>query len=330
LTKILESLAVALAGLAVGVNATAQISGPRPAAVVLRWNAPSECPTGDQVLHDARTLAAGRGATASRHPVTVDAVVARLAADRWSVTLAIGAAQRRIEASSCAQLARAAALFVALLMEPSTGAPDETAPDLGLSPQSPPSPTPRPAAPTPVAGRDAPAPPRRAREVSLLAAVGLIIDSAVMPRAELLGAVEVGIRYRRLEAELQAIAGPAQEKMIDGAAGARLRPVSAALRPCYAPLITPRFRLGLCAEGEVGWIHAEGVGLGRVRATDAAWVSLGGELAASWAVGANFEARLGAGALVPVLRPNFELTGLGSVFEQGVALRAETAAVIRF
>jgi hypothetical protein len=33
---------------------------------------------------------------------------------------------------------------------------------------------------------------------------------------------------------------------------------------------------------------------------------------------------------MPVIRPSFELTGLGRVFEPGLAVRAGTAAVIRF
>jgi hypothetical protein len=328
MTKRLASLSVALAGLAAAMSATAEIPRPEPAPVVLRWQAPSECPTGEQVLKDARTLAAGRDEAASGAPVTVDAVVERLAAARWSLTLAIGRAQRRIEASSCKQLARAAALYVALIMEPSVGAPAEST--ASASPPPAPSPAPSPAPPAPLASRDVPARPRSQREVSMLAAAGLLVDSATMPRTELLGLLELGARYRRLDLTVRALAGPAQETTIMGDAGARLRPMSAALRPCYAVLVTHPFRLGACAEGEMGWIHAEGIGVAQVRTSDAVGMSLGGEVAASWAVGTNFEWRLGAGVLVPVIRPRFELTGVGSVFEPGLALRAETSAVFRF
>jgi hypothetical protein len=320
MTKLLGTFTAALACVAATVTANGQVPGPPP-AVVLRWNAPSECPNGDQVLADARTLASGRYTTASDHPITVDALVQRLAANRWSLVIAIGSAHQRVEASSCAQLARAGALFVALLMDPSIGAPVVSAPEAGPSAQSPPSPAPIPS-PRPAAGHP--------REVSVLVAAGLMIDSATMPHAALFGVFEGGIGYRQLEVTLGAAAGTTQETTIDGTAGARLRPMSVTLTSCYAALVTRRLRFGPCAEGEVGWIHAEGMGLAQTRATDAAWVSFGGGLAASWVLGTHLEARLDAGAMVPVLSPTFELTGLGRVFEPGFSLRVGTAAVIRF
>jgi hypothetical protein len=310
-------LAAALAGLAVAATTAARTSGAEPAAVALQWSAPPECPTGDQVLDDARTLAAHRDVNGSRSPVTVAAVVERLAEGRWALTLAIGAAQRRLEASSCAQLARAGALFVALVMDPSHGdSPGETGADAGPSPPPPPAPAP------------ATAPARR--EVLVLVAAGVMLESGTLPRAEPLGALDVGIRYRRMEVSLRGAAGPAQDKTIAGGVGARLRPLSAMLAPCYAPLVTGRLRLGPCVWGEVGSMHAEGIGLSQPRTADATWVSVGGELAAWLGLGANFEARLGAGVLVPVVRPNFELIEVGSVFEPGVGVRASIAAVARF
>jgi hypothetical protein len=312
-----RSLAAALAGLAAAATSAAQAYGAEPAAVVLRWSAPPECPRGDQVLDDARSLAPHRDVTGPRNAVTVEAVVERLDEGRWALTLAIGAAQRRVEASSCAQLARASALFVALVMDPShADSPGEAASDAGLS-----SPPPPAAAPTTAPAR---------REVLVLAAAGLTLESGTLPRAEPFGALDIGVRYRRMEVSLRGAAGPAQDKTIAGGAGVRLRPLGVTLAPCWAPLVTGRFRLGPCVWGEVGWMHAEGIGVSQSRTTDATWVSLGGELAAWLGLGANFEARLGAGVLEPVVRPNFKLTDVGSVFEPGLAVRAGTAAVVRF
>jgi hypothetical protein len=324
--RTLGSLAAVLGGLAIAASVAAQTAAPNPEAIVLRWSAPEECPTGAQVLDDARTLALHRDASAPGSPITVDAVVERRAEGRWSLTLAIGAARQTLEASSCAQLARAGALFVALLMDPShRDPPADAASDAGAP--SPPAPAPLAAPPAPIAARDARA---GQREVAVLAAAGVMIDVGTLPRAELLGALEVGIRYRRVEVSLQGTAGSSQDKTVNGPTGARLRPLSAMLTPCYAPLVAGPLRLGPCARGEVGWIHAEGIGVSPSRVTDAAWFSLGGELAAWLRLSAHFEARVGAGFLVPVVRPNFELTGLGSVFEPAVALRAGTAVVLRF
>jgi hypothetical protein len=337
---------VAGLGVAGVTGAAAEPPGPEsPATVVLRWNAPSECPTGDHVLDDARSLAANRGASAPsgpsgtspsagalpppKKPVEVDGVAERLAADRWALTLTIGARERRLEAASCAQLARAGALFLAVVMDPTfdeaalgeraPGAQGEAVPDAG-----PPVPSAPSAPPTPPA-------PSGKREVSGLVAATFMIDVGTLPRAEPLGVLELGIRYRRFEVTLQGAAGPSQDKMLDSGVGARMRPQSAMLVPCFAALALDRFRLAPCARGELGWIHVDGIDVSQARATDAVWVSAGGELSAWWLIGANFEARIGAGLLVPVVRPTFEVTGAGTVFEPGmIALRAATAVVMRF
>jgi hypothetical protein len=84
-------------------------------------------------------------------------------------------------------------------------------------------------------------------------------------------------------------------------------------------------------------MHAQGIGLTETRSADAMWVSVGGELSAWWVLSANVEARIGAGALVPVVHPKLDLIGLdggmsvGNVFQPAAAaFRAATAAVFRF
>ena len=345
--KVLGSLGAGLAGVAIAMRAAAQTVGPeREPAIALGWDAPAECPTRDQVLSDVRSLAVRRGAAAPTKSIAVEAVVEKRAADRWSLTLAVGSAQQRLEASTCAQLARAAALFVALVLDPSSRERARAAPGAPAAATGPPLPAPVPA-PVPALAPPGAAPmatdetAARPREVSVLAAAGFLIDVGTLPRAEPLAALEVGIRYRRAEITLQGGAGTAQDVTTNGAAGAVLTPVSVTLTPCYAPLATSHLRLGPCAQGEVGWIHAQGVNLSQAGPTSAGWFSLGGELVAWWAIGAHFEARLGAGVLVPVVRPNFEVAGYplpgrgygtspNSLFEPGIALRAGTAAVIRF
>jgi hypothetical protein len=328
--KIYGALAAVLAIVAVVTSVAAQTSGTqREPLVVLRWEAPPECPTEDQVLNDARTLATHQDATAATRPIpVVEAVVERPDAARWTLTLAVGPAQQRLEAASCAQLARATALFIALMVDASGGeAPHAPAGPLSIdavpaaaspAPESVPA---KQAAARDVGGR---------REVLVLAAVGPTIDAGTLPRPELLGVLQVGMRYRRVEITLEGAAGTAQDTTISGVAGYRLNPLTVSLAPCYAPLVTLRLRLGPCAQVEVGVIQAEGVGVSQPRSADAALLSFGGELVAWLVLGAHFEVRLGVGVLLPAVRPNFELTGPGSVFEPGVAVRAGTAAVVRF
>jgi hypothetical protein len=294
----------------------------------LHWNAPPECPTGEQVMQDARTLAKRRGAIQPTASTVVDAVVERQAEGRWGLTLAIGSAKQHVAASSCAQLARAGALFVALILDSSSGQvasegePPRAASDAPTPPAQEPARAPAPEPLIPVR--------RAGREVSLLIGAGLGIDVGTLPRAEPLGTFEVGIRYRRVEASVQGSAGPAQDEIRPGGAGVRLRPVSALFTPCYAPFVTGHLRLGPCARAEVGWLHAQALGVSNGRSVNSAWLACGAELASWLVLGEHFEARLGAGVLVPIERPNFLLTGIGGVFEPGVALRTELAALLRF
>jgi hypothetical protein len=277
-------------------------------------------------MQDARTLAKRRGANPPNATTVLDAVVERQAEGRWGLTLAIGSAKQHVAASSCAQLARAGALFVALILDSSSG---QVASDGEARPRAASD------APTLPAQEPARAPARvpvhtAGREVSLLIGAGLGIDVGTLPRAEPLGTFEVGIRYRRVEASVQGSAGPAQDEIRPGGAGVRLRPVSALFTPCYAPFVTGHLRLGPCARAEVGWLHAQARGVSNGRSVNSAWLACGAELASWLVLGEHFEARLGAGVLVPIERPNFLLTGIGRVFEPGVALRTELAALLRF
>src|SRR5258708_6839277 len=119
---------------------TAAADGPiRHRAIRLAWWAPHECPSAGDVIADARGLVKDQEALEQGPPITVDAVVGRGAAGRWTLTLAVGGAKQRLEASTCADLARAGALFLALLMDPESG---PSAP-----PPAPPQPAPSPPAP---------------------------------------------------------------------------------------------------------------------------------------------------------------------------------------
>jgi hypothetical protein len=70
--------------------------------------------------------------------------------------------------------------------------------------------------------------------------------------------------------------------------------------------------------------------LGAVRRDPLGRLDLILEAALGLTVDDRFEVRVDVAALVPVVRPNFDLTRVATVFEPGVAIRAGTAAVVRF
>lgn len=315
----------------------------RDGTIRLAWKAPPDCPRASEVLADARSLLVRREAPAGRGPIAVDAVAARAAGNRWTLTLAVGSAAQQLEAASCTDLARAGALFLALLMvpdgEPSTSTPTSQprAPaPAATTAATPPSVTPskpNAAALVPETATDSRTDRARSaggREPSLLVAAGTAIDVGTLPHAGVLALVAVGIRIQRLELMLEGAAAPPEDTSVGGSLGARLMAVSATFKPCYAAWIRGLMRLGPCLPIEGGWIHGEGTGIAQSRSSDSFWWSLGGAVALSLALHDRFEARVDFAALVPLIRPDFTVTGAGRVFEPGVAFRGGTTAVVRF
>jgi hypothetical protein len=129
---------------------------------------------------------------------------------------------------------------------------------------------------------------------------------------------------------LEGAVAPPEDTSVDGAAGARLMAASATFKPCYAVLARGRVRLEPCLPIEVGWIHGQGIGIAQSRSSDSFWWSVGGAIALWLDLGSRLEARVDVAALAPLVRPNFTLAGLGSVFSPGVAVRPGATAIIRF
>ena len=166
--------------------------------------------------------------------------------------------------------------------------------------------------------------------LSPLVAAGVALDLGTLPRAGVLGVIAGGVRVRRFDVMLEGAVGPAEDTSVDGAAGARLMAASATFKPCYAVLSRGRVRLEPCLPIEVGWIHGQGIGIAQSRSSDSFWSSVGGAIALWLDLGSRLEARVDVAVLAPLVRPNFTLTGLGSVFAPSVAVRPGATAVIRF
>jgi hypothetical protein len=340
--SIVAALSAALA-LATMTQAAAADGALRARPIRLTWRAPPECPSGGDVLADAHSLATHREAPEEGTPMTVAAVVRRVAGDRWTLTLDVGGAKQRFEASTCAEVARAGALVLALLTDPESG-PSTPAP----APQPPVPAAPAPsAAPAASTGASKPTSVPFTPEIavdfkpetatlggsgvaSMLAAAGIAVDVGTLPHASVFGVIAGGVRIQRLDVMLEGAAGPPEDTSLDGAAGARLMAASATVKPCYAVLTRGRVRLEPCLPLEVGWIHGQGIGITESRASDSFWWSVGGAIALWLDLGSRFEARVDVAALAPLVRPNFTLTGLGSVFSPIVTVRSGATVAIRF
>jgi hypothetical protein len=281
--------------LAAFVTAISARAGAKPLALELVWNAPQGCPDSAQVLAAIHRLT-GTTEVSGAPALWVQGNVERRG-DTLVLKLVWRTAsmqtERSMESSSCDELARAAALVVALAADPSAAQSVTTEPD--------PPPEPAPFAPKmQTEARAAKAPPRsrtadqsagsplftapasRAGDFNSYQARGarpesdtrgtlraqLALDAGSLPRAAegaaLGGSLEFG------SASLQAIVSlfvPQEKAATEGAA--ELWFGALAIHPCWAWSLS-RLRLGPCAAVELDLLLGQGKGVD-FRQQGAAW-----------------------------------------------------------
>lgn len=297
-------------GLLWPLGASAQSNSPE--LFRLSWSVPDECPSDAEVRQELQRLL---GASTASPGGRVDAT-ARISAAKGGFELEIALGQddqlrtRRLAAPHCEELGHAAALIVALAVDPSLtigGAEklSEVVPAPCPAPPATPkatSPAPAPAPRCPVCpGCPAPAPDWHA--AALLAAS---ISYGELPQA--LPRVSVGAAYRAdphwLEVSLS-VAFASTGFRSDGN-GATFWQWYATPRYC----VQARFgttRVGPCASTEVGLIKAAGFGVEQPKTQRRWWVAPGLGLQAAWRLQSGAELLVGGDLLVAATRTSFEL-----------------------
>jgi hypothetical protein len=234
-------------------------------SVTLTWKAPAGCPSEAEVLIGvARVLDEGRR---DRVAVTARVDVERTRPSRWrglvSLDTADGRGDRVFEAESCAAVASAAALIIAVTAE---GAASERAPAEPRPRAPPPAPAAAPSPPMVIQGaRATAAPSRPAPRSELMVAAAAVMDVGVMPDGPAGGGeVSLGIGLGRAGWRLRASIGgayfPAQTTMLAaGGEGGRFALLSLSLRACGLAA-RGRFEAGPCLGGQLDRMSASGVG----------------------------------------------------------------------
>lgn len=258
----------ALLALALALPRVAAAQG----APVLAWTAPATCPTGDVVL--SRVAALRPGFALDRSTLRATATVTPAPRGRWRVRVRTAVSddvgERVLEARTCAQLAEATAVVLALALD---AAPE--APPLAVRPSLPesveqiddPEAPPRPPPPPP------PPPPVRTR-------VDLGLDGTVDPVALGGPAVLVGLHAALSRGAFRGelALAPMLPARLDGprtGTGADLLAASATLRGC-AVRARAVVSLGLCATVVGGAVWATAFGFQRNDATAWPWLAAGG------------------------------------------------------
>lgn len=273
-----------------------------PSAIAITWTAPEGCPGADEIKAEVRRMAGAAAPTAEA--TEVHATVLRDPGNAWQLTLTtkVGARQgeRKLGASDCAELGRAAALVIALMINPA--ADPSAAPPVVTPPPAPP-----PAPPPP------PEPPRASR-FALGAAV--LVGSGQLPD----GAIGLGARFAvgggAFSAQLRGDlwfprdAGSAAKPSAGGSFGA----VDLGLGGCLTARPDRRLGPNICAGAAVTGTHATGFGVNNPGA--ATVISAGAFLEGALRVKLTTRnaLRVGIEALAPFERPSFALAGVGTVF----------------
>jgi hypothetical protein len=201
---------------------------------------------------------------------------------------------------TCAELAKATALTLALLFDSDVAAVKKSPEPVPIAPPAPPPPPP-----------SLPEPPHDRRDVTLsLGAVGL---AGVLRPASPAAAAEVGFAGTRWRMGLGALwALPQTLDLGPGTVNEQL--VSGSVRSCFAPYRQGALRVDACAGAFVGLVTGDAKGFTTNARHTRPWVAVPVEIVlAGWTTPVGWE--LGVSGLIPVRRQDFEITGLGVAYK---------------
>jgi hypothetical protein len=285
----------------------------------LSWDAPAECPGGDQVRGQIERLLPT--AATAQPPLEVQAVVTAIDGGGWRLRMQTRRGdqqgERELTSESCAALAESAAVIVGLMLNPMTLLPAAPAPI------EPPAAASVPSAATTLAA------PRFSRFV--LGVEGSL-ERGPLPRADGAVGILVGMRgsawrvdwvtrFRWPEREMAGTAGTA---------GGDFWLLSAALRGCWV-IGAGRVRGGPCGQVDAGALRGRSFGVRAPNRAWAPWLAVGAGPQISLSLTARWALRATGQASLALLRPRFEIDGVGLVHQpKVVALEAGLGAEVYF
>ncbi|WP_438027770.1 hypothetical protein [Sorangium sp. So ce233] len=300
-------------------SALAAPAEPRP--IDLRWEAPDGCPTVDEVRSEMARLL---GASEQRQPIEVEIAVARAGNARLRLDLRIRApapGERVIHGDDCASMSRAAALIVAMSIDPDAVARNAAAqPQAAAAPvpsTPPPAPDRAPRRPPPAAVRP---PPPAERDLEGTLWLSAQLEQALVPAVGVGLAAGGGIRGGWLRADAAAGVVPSSSSRIDGqAAGAEFRLWFLEVDACARALGRP-LGVYVCALGRQHWLRATGRGVDEAFTRTAPIFAAGLGTLLEWRVADPLKLEAALHAVAPLRRPRFVVENLeGTVYRPPAA-----------
>jgi hypothetical protein len=295
------------------------------APVTLDWHAPPGCPSAEPVLDKLKELVGSEPLAASRYHA-IRGEIREDARLSWVLELRLSDAEgtrvRTLSARACDDLAVAAAVALALVLEPDTALEPEwqaTVPSANLPSANLPTTA---ESPLPEGSVDAGASTEPGPPLTPLLGVEVLIDSAALGGASVGLGVHGGVRLGSVSVGLSGAYLPAQRTDVraDGQ-WVELTLLAAGPRVCY-PLSTGTVRADACASFELGQLTATGVGLRGARESSDWWLAPSVGLGLDWRVFSDVVLAAHVDGLTPLVREEF-------VINETEAVQRVPAALLR-
>ena len=349
-------------GSALLAAALAVVAGPRdahaePAAdgaaqgprLDLEWESPAQCPASTFRGAFDRLLAG----SSMRTPVRVEATVEQHP-DRWQVVTRFEAGpnrgERRFHAPACDTVVNAAALAIAIAVDPTvldrlatvdSVEPVEPAEPELLEPE--PEPEPETEAPDPALVVE---PPEYEDDIGPIEPIGEIearggdlvrsepdrplrgfvagagmIDGLALPGVGFGATLAGGVTYRWFRAEVVgSYRFPTEQASQNSSdAGGRFEHWTVGVRTCASPRLGP-VEVPLCVGADAGQTIGRGYGVTLTQVARLPWLAPVGTVGVAWPVLPRFALFVRSELAVSVLRSEFEIVGLGTIHEIGPVL----------
>ncbi|HVZ74990.1 MAG TPA: hypothetical protein VHJ20_21560 [Polyangia bacterium] len=305
-----------------------------PPELALTWRAPERCPSAGDVDAQFARLLGGAARAPSGKKIAATAFVREAGTGRWVLDLATdldGAEGRRtIAGDSCASVASAAALILALMIDPTAAerATEESAP-----PTPPREPPPKKIeAPPAIEAKPQPATSGDAWPVRpFVRGFGAGVVS-LLPSAALGGGVGVGARRGRLAVELTALATQARHADAAGAPGegGTFHLAIGGARACGALSGHVAGSVGwqLCLGAELERITATGTGVDVVRSANVKMAAGTGGVIATVPLAAHVGISLELDGALRPYHPQFSLDQIGPIYRVPWASAAGALGVV--
>lgn len=327
--------ALAVGVLAVALLATVQAGAQTQAALLdLEWSAPAGCPDHAHVVGRVDALVGKR--RPAQHSLVARGRITPTggASPRYRLELTIGGAgsdaraPRIMTGDDCARLAEAAALVLALDIDPEAGthveepepAPDQHDP---VDPEVPALLTPRtPPLAAPRARRAAPSPSPTPVRTKGSGGARLLFDSGSLPRPTLGAAAAFLLVRGPLALDLQAAWFPSRFTISGphhGVGGAYVSLATFGAHACWGGVAGEVDWRG-CLGGELGREATTGVSIAHPESSASLWSAVSGMIRARVWPERSLSPILGVAAVHPLSAATVQIQGFGTVFEPPAAL----------